>query len=231
MLATLGLTKNSYSLVSPVGQFNGWYGQRNTLRSAWLWLLWAHMWTVCLRWMHVLICEDANGSSRSRKRGIPTSSGKWEADSHNDTTIENKFSMELTIDMGVQELGRRNLEMSYEKMDDLVIVLNARSWRMSNNTVNMGSKMNMVSSFSVMPTIYRGHLMQAPTTAIINTFALLDSTSDMATLVHTTLLLLSFSFLFDLTCLKSSLQNLFHWNNPQFFFIIKKNFILRLVRH
>ena len=118
--------------------------------------------------------------------------------------------MELTIDMGVQELGRRNLEMSYEKMDDLVIVLNARSWRMSNNTVNMGSKMNMVSSFPVMPTIYRGHLMQAPTTAIIKTFALLDSISDMATLVHTTLLLLSFSFLFDLTCLKSSLQNLFH---------------------
>ena len=57
----------------------------------------------------------------------------------------------------------------------------------------MDSEMNTVSSFSVMPTIYRGPLMQAPTTAIFNTFTLRGSTSIMITLVHAS----SFMCFFD----------------------------------
>ena len=55
--------------------------------------------------------------------------------------------MELTIDEGAQKLGCINPKRIYEKMDELVTVLRVKSQRMSNNIVNMSSKMNMASFF------------------------------------------------------------------------------------
>lgn len=59
------------------------------------------------------------------------------ADSYDDKRAENEFDIELIMDMRAQRLGYRNPKGSYVKMDELVTMLRAKSWRMRNNIENL----------------------------------------------------------------------------------------------